>query len=50
MFASNYFALGAAEKAVVDQAVFAQVAASYQAVTLENLKSKQLRDKRVSKP
>lgn len=50
MFASSYFALGAAEKAVVDQAVFAQVSASYQALTRENFKSKQLGHKRISRP
>jgi hypothetical protein len=39
MYGKSYFALGLGEKAVVDQSVFAQVAANYQSVTAENLAS-----------
>jgi hypothetical protein len=37
MFGKGYFALGVAEKAAVDQTVFANVAANYQALTPEFL-------------
>jgi hypothetical protein len=38
MYGKSYFALGVQEKASVDQAVYAQVAAHFQAITPESLK------------
>jgi hypothetical protein len=39
MYGKSYFALGIGEKAAVDQTVFAQVGANYQAMTPEFLKN-----------
>lgn len=39
MFGKEYFALGVGERATVDQAVFAQVTANYQAITPDLLKT-----------
>jgi hypothetical protein len=37
MFGKGYFALGGAEKAAVDQALFGHIASNYQAITPESL-------------
>jgi hypothetical protein len=39
MYGKGYFELGVGEKVSVDQAVFAMIAANFQAVTPENLAS-----------
>jgi len=37
MFGKSYFSLGMGERAILDQAVFAMLAANFQSVTPENL-------------